>query len=522
MNKTTVVATTLFAALFAISLPILIALYFSNREALDQERKVALSYARDVTHRNESIGDQVVIGLGMLASAHAKDPCSEDNIERMREANVSSSRVRAFGVVAGNRLICSSFGSFGAGLDLGNVAYSTPYPAQFRYDIEFPSAMGSKFVVVESNGYAAFIDSNLLTDWKLAESDASIMVISTFSPQSISLRGNIRPEWIGAKPDLQETTFLDNGFVVAIARSSKYRIGTVVALPTTHVTEKTKTLAMILVPVGTFAGLVLALAIMYLGRVQLALPAVIRTALRRNEFFLVYQPMVELSTGRWVGAEALIRWKRPNGELVSPELFIAVAEEAGLIQRITERVLELLAEDAKDLFQRYPDVHVSINLSPADLHSERTLGSLQKLARELKAGPGNLIVEATERGIVKAEEAIEVMGSIRTAGIQVAIDDFGTGYSSLSYLESFEVDFLKIDRSFVKSVATEAATSHVADHIIDMAKALKLSIIAEGVETEAQAQYLRDHGVKFAQGYLYAKPMAFSDFAAQLECDRGL
>jgi len=517
MNKTTVIATTLFAALIAISLPILIALHLSNREALDQEGKVALSYARDVTQRNESIGDQIVIGLDKLAAAHAKEPCSEDNIDRMRKVNVSSSRVRAFGVIAGDRLICSSLGSFGAGLDLGKVAYSTPYPAQFRYDIEFPSAMGTKFVVVEANGYAAFVDSNLLTDWKLAENDASIMAFSTFSPRTLSLRGNIRPEWIGAKPDLQETTFLDNGFVVAIARSNKYRIGTIVALPITHVTEKTKTRVMILVPVGTVAGLVLALAILHLGRIQLALPAVIRTALRRKEFFLVYQPMVELSTGRWVGAEALIRWTRRNGELVSPDLFIPVAEQAGLIQRITERVLELLAEDAKDLFQRHPNVHVSINLSPTDLHSEKTLGLLQELARKLKAGPGNLIVEATERGIVKAEEAIKVVDAMRAAGIQVAIDDFGTGYSSLSYLESFELDFLKIDRIFVKSVVTEAATSHVADHIIDMAKALKLSIIAEGVETEAQAQYLRDRGVEFAQGYLYAKPMVFSDFAAQLE-----
>jgi len=351
----------------------------------------------------------------------------------------------------------------------------------------------------------------------MAEQDAAIAAISTVSPVLISSRGSIHPEWIRVNPGLQETTFTDSGFVVAISRSSKYRIGTIVALPISHVTDKTKSVAMVLAPVGAVAGLLLAFAIVYLGRIQLGLPAVIKAALRRNEFFLVYQPIVELSTGKWVGAEALIRWKRPSGEIVGPDLFIPAAEEAGLIQRITERVFQLVAHDAAGLFQRHPHFHVSINLSPADLHSTHTIELLQQLVGNLKAGPANLIVEATERGLVKADQGKDVIRAIRTAGIRVAVDDFGTGYSSLSYLEAFELDFLKIDRSFVESVGTGAATSRVAEHIIEMAKALKLELVAEGVETEAQARYLREHGVHLAQGYLYARPMPYSELAAKLE-----
>jgi len=517
MDKKTVTTITLVAALIAIALPILMAVYLSNSQALDAEKTRALSYARDVSHRNETIGDQVVNGLQKLNNAHPVDPCSEQNIERMRQISITSSRVHAFGYVSGDRMICSSIASFGEGLDLGPVDYTTIFPANFRVNVEFPFAKGTKFVVIESRGYAAIVDRDLLIDWKMAEQDAAIAAISTVSPVLISSRGSIHPEWIRVNPGLQETTFTDSGFVVAISRSSKYRIGTIVALPISHVTDKTKSVAMVLAPVGAAAGLLLAFAIVYLGRIQLGLPAVIKAALRRNEFFLVYQPIVELSTGKWVGAEALIRWKRPSGEIVGPDLFIPAAEEAGLIQRITERVFQLVAHDAAGLFQRHPHFHVSINLSPADLHSTHTIELLQQLVGNLKAGPANLIVEATERGLVKADQGKDVIRAIRTAGIRVAVDDFGTGYSSLSYLEAFELDFLKIDRSFVESVGTGAATSRVAEHIIEMAKALKLELVAEGVETEAQARYLREHGVHLAQGYLYARPMPYSELAAKLE-----
>ena len=257
-----------------------------------------------------------------------------------------------------------------------------------RTDVELPFAKGSRFFVVEVNGYAAVVHKDLMIDWRMEEKDASLAAFSTTTGAILSSRGLIKPEWTVAHPELHETAFFDGRYVVAVVRSKRYSTGVVIALPVVHVNEKTASVAMVMAPVGTAAGIALAILVMLLGRMQLALPAVMKTALRRNEFYLVYQPIVELRTGKWIGAEALIRWKRRGGEMVGPDLFIPAAERAGLIERITERVMELIAQDAVNLFDRHPDFHVAINLSPEDLYSARTVLLLQQLIRKLKSAPG--------------------------------------------------------------------------------------------------------------------------------------
>ena len=148
---------------------------------------------------------------------------------------------------------------------------------------------------------------------------------------------------------------------------------------------------------------------------------------------------------------------------------------------------------------------------------EETSHLLHDLIRRMEVQPHNILVEATERGFMQAEMARKIMDDLHAFNIRIAIDDFGTGYSSLSYLQKFKLDYLKIDKSFVDTMGSEAATSNVAHHIIEMAKSLKLEMIAEGVETEAQLQYLQERGVQFAQGWLFSKSLPFGEFAAFVE-----
>jgi sensor c-di-GMP phosphodiesterase-like protein len=271
-----------------------------------------------------------------------------------------------------------------------------------------------------------------------------------------------------------------------------------------------------LLGIGATLGLGLVIAwielITRFSRYQLRPATELRRALAAQRISVQYQPVMELRSGRCIGAEALARWQREDGEWVSPMVFIPVAEEAGLIQDITLAVMKNVIRDLKRILGEVGMIGVNLNLSHDDLMNDRIGVALATSLKEAGVPAEAIKLEITERALVNTDTARAMIHEFRGRGHEVAIDDFGTGYSSLSYLQSFEVDVLKIDKSFVDAIGTGAATSQVIVHVIDMAKSLGLQLVAEGVETQDQVLWLIEHGVSHGQGYLFSKALPLGDF----------
>ena len=518
MNKTTAILVSILVGTLAIGAPILIAVEESREQGFEVETDRVMSYAKDVLYRSDSTADQVARAVSKLQEVPTRKACSEASIAVMREVDLTSSYIQAFGHVVGDRLVCSSLGR--EPLQLGPVDVVSARGPTIRTNVRFPFAANNTFMVIEQDGFGAVIHKDLPIDTTTHERDVALAIFSLEHPTPLSARGKINPQWLVRLGDRDEVAFSDGSHIVAVAKSKRYLTAAVAAMPVAYLQARTYEVAQRLVPIGVIAGIVLTLTIVQLAKIQLALPAAIRSGLKRNEFYLLYQPIVDLGTRKWVGVEALIRWRRAADGTVGPDVFIPIAEQTGLIRRITARVLQLAVADIGDVFRQHPGFHLAFNLSQADLHSADTPRLLANFMHRTGAKPCNVIIEATERGFLQVEVAREITDAIRAQGIGIAIDDFGTGYSGLSYLQSFDVDYLKIDKSFVEAIGTEAATSDVVSHIIEMAKSLQLEMIAEGVETEAQAQYLRDRGVRYAQGWLFGRPIPFTEVASHLQTNR--
>ena len=243
----------------------------------------------------------------------------------------------------------------------------------------------------------------------------------------------------------------------------------------------------------------------------LALRTDLHRALTRGEFVLHYQPICDTATRNLVAVEALIRWQHPELGVVPPASFIPAAEQTGLIRDIGRWVLREACAQASAWHERFPQLRLrlSVNASGEELRDRRYLGEVQDILAETGLDPRWLQLEVTEGVFLRHPEmAGEVLGGLRALGVQIALDDFGTGYSSLGYLNRYPVDALKIDRSFVAEMLVQPRTRAVVEAVVRLAQAMELTVVAEGVEQDAQVQALLDAGCDLVQGYLLARPLS--------------
>lgn len=494
--------------------PLLLSLLLAWNQSLANEKAEGVRYASEVIRRGEETAQQFDRAVQLLNHDHVA-PCSPQEINLMREIDVGSSYIQMVGRVSDETLECTSLGTK-APIALGRPTVISSHGVDEWMNFNLGPVHLDRLDLLVDQGVAILVDTGLLTDQGTkSDVDFALMVPSSSGRWLMAPKERFQATWLKPVGPGQSVSMIDGGYVVSRVRSKTLDIQAVSVMPLNHGYAYVVRFAIAFIPIALLCGVALGWAVLQISRTRFSLPGLIRVAARNHDFYVEYQPIVELSTRRVVGAEALVRWKRGD-TVISPATFIKLAEDGGVISLITENVMDIVAQDLPKLLEVDPEFHVAINLSATDLKDDATIDKLLELLSKSGATPQGVIVEATEHGLISGPDSCRVIAGIREAGIRVAIDDFGTGYSSLSCLQSLSLDFLKIDKAFVDTIGTDGVTSDVVLHIIEMARSLRLRTIAEGVEAEAQAVFLLGREVDYAQGWLFGRPMSIDSLCEQL------
>ncbi len=503
------------------ALPVIAAISIARNQAVEREERYIAGFARSALVIAENTADQLAAGSRQVNALPRQSVCSEQGIELLRRIDLGSTLLQAVGAVdaAGDDIMrCSSFAG-ARPFNLGKADPSSPPNSQARTNVVLIDP-AVRYLTVTTGRFVGIIHKDLALSFVEQAPDLSVGVFTVSTRRPLLARGPLSQNWIAG--DLTtDRVFRSGDHLVATVRSKKYRnTAAVAAMPIAATTGFVREAAMVLIPLGAIAGALLSYLLIRVMRTRSSMPAMIRQGLKAREFRLHYQPVVDLKTGRAIGAEALLRWRRDDGSCIPPDLFIPAAEQAGIIGLVTARVLELLAADTRRVLRIAPDFQFAINFAAADMHRPGVAGEVTDFLTLAGLPPQNLVIEATERSLVDVELARQTMRALRALGIKVAIDDFGTGYSSLGYLAQLEIDFLKIDKLFVHALGTDSATSQVAARIIDMSKDLNLQIVAEGIETPEQARLVGQMNVDRGQGFHFGRPMPIEDLLQHLRGER--
>lgn len=432
--------------------------------------------------------------------------CSNAEIEHFRDLLSDSEFMRDVGRMRNGKMECAALqGRMTYSVVVPEKNYSQPDSKGYRIFFLFQGAR-LKSIGVQSGDAFVIFNNFILAHMGSMAMRYSTTVTDAASGQLVKLQGEL-PN-VDRQLLVKDGTFRrDNTLYVTHCSTLFPHCGTAY-ISVSQALRANRFQISIYTIMGGLIGAFLGPFISIIYRRHLGVEQQLLRAIRRDEVRVVYQPIVELTNRQIVEAEALLRWTDEDGFEISPEVFARIAEEYGFIDKLTALVVRHVLSDFGETLRRRTDLCISVNVTASDLANAKFLPMLERSLEAAGVAAQSLAIEITESSTARKQVVLEAIRQLRRRGHSVQIDDFGTGYSSLAYLSDLSVDAIKIDRAFTLAIGTEAVTVGILPQILAMAKALNLLVIAEGIETDAQAAYFAGAEVPvLGQGWLFGRPV---------------
>ncbi|CPR15324.1 EAL domain-containing protein [Brenneria goodwinii] len=485
-------------------LPLLLGLLFTFFESRIMVRRDLESTAQIVMFHAEHIAEQAWSMVAELNQLTGR-PCSAISADLQHLGSIFS-YFRVIGVTRGGKVYCSSMPhNIPTPMDIA-VQHSLSASTSERWSQSINRVFNVRerpaivFAQLPPRGYGSYVvvDSRHLTDLMRAVGQVRkyLLTLTVNKGDPIQI-GRPIPPHSGFFPNME-----------LVLKSNQFPITIRIAAPVDESIRTWKQTSFIFLPLTAVLSLIFTVIIWRRQKRKHFFQDKIRKGMAKGEFSVYYQPIYNAKSQNCTGVEALLRWRRSNGQWIKPEVFIATAEKEGMIIPITRHLFDLVASDIASWGVK-PGFHLGLNVAAEHLHHPDFVADVRDFAARVASYQLNITLELTERTLISTGvDVIQRLHQLRKDGFRISIDDFGTGHCSLSYLQNFPLDFLKIDRGFVSAISSPDEEAPILDAIINLSHRMKLGMVAEGVETAEQLAYLKQRGVIFIQGFLYAKPMS--------------
>jgi sensor c-di-GMP phosphodiesterase-like protein len=474
------------------------------------QQEVETSAKRAVTLAEFRVS-QVIAALDGLA-ARGVDSCQESDVAAMRRAAFDTTPVKEIGVIGpGGQTLCTDLG---LRLGLRTITASEPLTGANWYTLDvvqlesgLPMVRLRRKVGAGPNEIAALVPAMLFLP-QVSSQGSPFHAYAHIVTANGTAIGNI-----GTRPEADAAAFIAN------LKSEKYGFDAEISMPRRHVVAGHAELRWL----GLFAT---GAIVMILGIFSMLMPrgspsnpvSDIQNALQAGEFVPYYQPIVDIRSGQLRGAEVLVRWRKPDGTLVLPSAFIPLAESSGLIREMTRDLMRRVCTEAGAAIGSRPALKISFNFAGQLFSDETIVNDVQKIFSRSPIKLSQVVLEVTERDPIENFTATrQTIAAFQGLGIRIAIDDVGTGHSGLSYMLKLGVDIIKIDKMFVDAIGTDRNSTTIVETLVDLAHNMRMDVVAEGVENFEQVMYLRELGIRSAQGYVFAPPLPGKAFLQLVE-----